>query len=83
MSALDEHSERLEAPCRWCGHNGPEYWQAGSHTEDCPWHKVGGEHERAQILDIDMIVSDRAAVADALEKLAKFERVARYQKTGS
>lgn len=77
---LEMYSDRLEAPCRWCGYNGSEYWQATSHTEECPWHKVGGAEERATILEVEAIVSDRDAVADALTKLAQFEREARYRK---
>ena len=82
MSALDDHGEKLAAPCRWCVANGPDYWQAGSHTEECPWHKVGGQHERAEVLEVETVVADRGAIVDALEKLAKYGRVARYQKTG-
>lgn len=80
MPALDDHGEKLAAPCRWCGFNGPEYWQSGTHTSECPWHKIGGQHERAEVLELDMVVNDREAVADALEKLARYEHVARYQK---
>ena len=79
---LEFHSPKLEAPCRWCGYNGANYWQALSHAEECPWYKVGGAGERATILEVETIVADREAVGDALQKLAQFERVARYRKTG-
>ena len=36
----------LDAPCKWCGYNGPSYWQSGSHSKECPWHKVGGSSDR-------------------------------------
>jgi hypothetical protein len=80
MPLLDDYEDKLAAPCRWCGYNGPDYWQAGSHADECPWLKVGGSHERAHILEVEVIVADREAVADALEKLSKFEREARYRK---
>ena len=40
----------LNAPCMFCGYNGPLYWQAGSHEHDCPFLKVGGGLERQEIL---------------------------------
>lgn len=36
----------LEAPCHWCGYNGPNYWQAGTHHEGCPVRGIGGMVER-------------------------------------
>ncbi len=80
MSYPEDYEDALRAPCRWCGYNSEHYWQAGSHTEECPWHKVGGERERALVMEVEVIVSDREAVADALTKLAQFEREARYRK---
>lgn len=41
----------LDAPCRWCGYNGPGYYQAGTHDKTCPWHRVGGQAERKEALD--------------------------------
>lgn len=40
-------SHILDGPCRWCGYNGPLYWQSGSHQAGCPWFAVGGAIERA------------------------------------
>ena len=40
----------VEAPCVFCGYNGPNYWQAGSHDKNCPWHDVGGGYERMDLL---------------------------------
>lgn len=42
-----------DAPCIFCGYSGPEYYQRGSHAEDCPWHSIGGGYERvAAISDV-------------------------------
>ncbi len=40
----------LTAPCRWCGYNGPDYWQKGTHATDCPWWRIGGEVDRERAL---------------------------------
>jgi hypothetical protein len=42
--------ETLYAPCKWCGYNGPGYWQAGTHSVACPWRTVGGEASRVALL---------------------------------
>ena len=42
--------ELLAAPCKWCGYNGPGYWKAETHSKECPWHEVGGESERKEML---------------------------------
>jgi hypothetical protein len=40
----------LAAKCVFCGYNGQNYWQGGTHNENCPWYTVGGAHERMQAL---------------------------------
>jgi len=45
-----ERHNLLEAPCVFCGYNGPRYWQAGTHAEDCPWRVIGGIARREQKL---------------------------------
>ena len=40
----------LDAPCIFCGYNGPGYWQAGTHSLECPWHGIGGFDERKSML---------------------------------
>ena len=55
QEALREAAERLgvgdsngllAAPCLWCGYNGEGYYQAGTHSQSCPWHTIGGCDER-------------------------------------
>lgn len=36
----------LEAPCAFCGYNGPNYWQKGTHAVHCPWSNIGGAADR-------------------------------------
>jgi len=43
-------NDLLEAPCIFCGYDGPDYWQGGTHRQECPWHGVGGEAERREAL---------------------------------
>jgi hypothetical protein len=40
----------LNAPCRWCGYHGADYWQPGTHAVTCPWRAIGGAQERANHL---------------------------------
>jgi len=40
-----------DAPCIFCGYNGPEYYRRGSHAADCPWHSIGEQHAREVALD--------------------------------
>lgn len=44
------------APCPFCGYSGPNFFQAGTHAADCPWHNIGGLSER--LLAFDDVVSD-------------------------
>jgi hypothetical protein len=37
----------LAGPCVFCGYNGAGYWQAGTHSKDCPFHSVGVDASRA------------------------------------
>jgi hypothetical protein len=37
------------APCIFCGYNGPNYFQAGTHAMSCPWREVGGATAREQL----------------------------------
>lgn len=55
QDALREAAERLgvgdsngllAAPCLWCGYNGEGYYQAGTHSQSCPWHTIGGCDDR-------------------------------------
>jgi len=43
-------SNLLAAPCVFCGYNGANYYQRGSHKKACPFHDVGGETARARHL---------------------------------
>lgn len=37
----------LDAPCVFCGYNGRDYWQVGTHDKDCIFHDFGGDANRA------------------------------------
>ena len=58
-------NDLLDAPCRFCGYNGPRYWQSGTHDYECPWHKISGADERQK------------KVADEVNKRLTFYREAR------
>lgn len=36
----------LNAPCIFCGYNGEGYYQAGTHSANCPWYNIGGDSKR-------------------------------------
>ena len=40
----------LEAPCCFCGYNGPGYYQPHTHDKLCPWYEIGGGEERKHAL---------------------------------
>lgn len=40
----------IQAPCPFCGYNGPEYWQKGTHASACPYYVAGGREERIDML---------------------------------
>lgn len=61
------HETQLAAPCRWCGYNGENYWQAGTHAKTCPWLLVGGEAARKALL----AASPPAADTGLREELGK------------
>jgi hypothetical protein len=46
MTTFSVEDGALSAPCRFCGYDGPDYYRAGTHAADCPWHSVGGLDER-------------------------------------
>ena len=47
---LFELYEILDAPCCFCGYNGPGYYQAHTHSENCPFYEIGGGEERKHAL---------------------------------
>lgn len=48
---MSETSESLlDAPCLWCSYNGSGYYQIETHSNNCPWHKIGGASERSKWL---------------------------------
>ena len=75
--------EELDAPCRWCGYNGSGYWQSGTHADGCPWHHIGGELQRVNILNVHTDNQDVKAVSHALTALHLFERKVRYTKSST
>lgn len=42
-------SSLLDAPCIFCGYNGPDYWQIGSHNDDCPFYHTATIELRADM----------------------------------
>ncbi len=48
----------LDAPCVFCGYNGPGYWQTGTHAKDCPWHDIGSiAYREEEIQNLKAIVT--------------------------
>jgi len=43
-------NELFEAPCVFCGYNGPGYYQVNTHAKNCPFCKIGGANEREHAL---------------------------------
>lgn len=43
-------NEILDAPCIFCGYNGPNYWQPHTHNKSCPFFEIGGDREREHAL---------------------------------
>lgn len=61
----------LEAPCPFCGYDGPEYWQKRSHASACPYYVVGGYDERVELLKtflVDIVKQYIKAVAEQERK---------------
>ena len=44
-------SGMLEAPCKCCGYNGPNYWQKGTHHHDCPLRTMSAGERGAYVLE--------------------------------
>lgn len=40
----------LEGPCIFCKYDGPNYYQAGTHSPRCPFNQVGGADTRYNLL---------------------------------
>lgn len=83
--AQDTRWHLLDAPCLWCGYNGAGYFQTGTHSENCPWHNVGGAMERGDKLPYvrypDRLASSSLAgpgTADPL--ITKLEALERWLK---
>ena len=36
----------FDGPCKFCGYNGPGYFEAGTHYLQCVWYSVGGYSKR-------------------------------------
>jgi len=77
---LPDEGERdlLAAPCRWCGYNGPDYWQPGTHPESCPWHRVGGRVARRDLLGV-VAVPEKWNKTGRAELEKKEEEIARLR----
>lgn len=56
MSDLEYLKERLikyilyKGPCIFCGYFGPNYWQTGSHKDNCIFYNIGGGVDREAYL---------------------------------
>ena len=57
----------LDAPCTFCGYNGPGYYQEGTHAESCPWNKIGGRYYRE--MELSSVL--RARLVELEGKLAE------------
>lgn len=40
----------LKAPCIFCGYNGKEFYQSGTHASACPYYSIGGYNERKEMI---------------------------------
>ena len=40
----------LNAPCCFCGYNGPGYWLKETHEIHCTWYHIGGKDERIEYI---------------------------------
>ena len=56
----------LDAPCKWCGYNGSGYWQAGTHKPECPFYRIGGARERANIMQNKPLLDSKDQTIAAL-----------------
>lgn len=68
---VDELEALLEAPCKWCGYSGANYWQHGSHPKKCPWHEIGGGDMRRLLLEVDNCFPDDDVPSYALHRLKR------------
>lgn len=69
----NQEQAELEAPCRWCGYNGENYWQKGTHSADCPWHLVGGGDVRELVLRAYRAVGDSDNLMNSVNNLMCYE----------
>ena len=69
----------LAPPCKWCGYDGPGYWQQFTHRRDCPWYGLGGSSRRYDIVRrwphiagiATATANERAAVAENLAAIGE------------
>ena len=73
----------LEAPCRWCGYNSEDYWQSGTHSDDCPWHRIGGSDKREAVLSAYRAVLSAEIITPSVDRLKSYksEQPVRYART--
>jgi len=46
----DLTKQLLHSPCVFCGYSEWGFFEAGTHHESCPWHKVAGGRKRRKML---------------------------------
>ena len=87
----------LKAPCIFCGYDGENYYQNGTHAIACPWYDIGGGKERViyfikaardGLLNIDVVnpqtESDYMRLyAKGLREIIKTNRIQKYLETGN
>jgi len=47
---MNDFKSVLDAPCVFCGYDGPNYLQKGSHKKSCPFHDIKGHADRQKAL---------------------------------
>lgn len=40
----------FESPCPFCGYDGENYWQKGTHASACPYYVAAGLEDRVEVL---------------------------------
>ena len=65
-----EHSMEglLASECLFCGYSGQGYWQAETHDAQCPFFKVGGREERAELI-VRAAIEGRPVILPAIENV--------------
>ena len=58
----------LASECVFCGYNGKDFWQVETHDAQCPFFKVGGREERAELI-VRAGIEGRLVILPAIENV--------------